>query len=272
MPKTCDFAIRRMKADLFVYPGKSASAKLQPGIINRMGDAHANPLRMLHFLIRCGTIAMPPEDYQMMVAIYLRHGELLKSLSDLMADSKSTDDDNQQIDALKKQISDDFATYESILMRSTVNTEVLSRFLGDELSDRGANDWFVILLLRVLAKKEAKFTINLSNHGRDFIQSWGSADKHTDPKLQAECYRSDPHLLVAAEYRHSSLSLAKLIEWGIVAQAEITNFMQAVYIPASRLVSYAVVGNKVIVDMHAPGGLEVVTSLANEVHVSDNEA
>lgn len=111
-----------------------------------IGDLHANALKLLHFLILNQIIVMSKADFDSFVEIYntannLLDREKLKKLSAIVDMIKVTD--------------------ESITVR----------LIGDEVADRGSNDYFVLKLIKKLReKKNLELEILYSNHGQEFLQ------------------------------------------------------------------------------------------------------
>lgn len=252
-------------ADLFVHPGRDPSADLDLHTENTLSDTHGQLFTILHFLVNRGVMDITPEDYQTLAEIYNRHATLLDKLEIANTSKGGT---LHRITTLKQQILKDFEQFESILSKSTFNTEVLTRFMGDGLSSEVGNDWFTLLLFKILHEKKAKYEILESDNSHDFKQAFVEARTTNNSKKCAAHYRNNSRFITDDSHRESSLNMARLIELGVLKQTEITEVVRSAYLPYSKLVSYSVVGDKVYLYLHAPSALETIRSLANTFRVT----
>lgn len=62
--------------------------------------------------------------------------------------------------------------FNTILDRIVFEKGRMIRLLGDELADRGANDYFTLKLLEKLQLNKVPVEILLSNHSVEFIESY----------------------------------------------------------------------------------------------------
>src|SRR5581483_9960414 len=117
-----------------------ADAKHPANIQNQLtiGDLHANGLKLLYFLVRQNVLEISSTDYATIVRIYLKSAH-----------------------ALTKQ---DLVDSNNIIANAKVNPVGTIRLLGDELADRGENDYFVLKILEKLSKENISIEILLSNH------------------------------------------------------------------------------------------------------------
>jgi hypothetical protein len=76
---------------------------------------------------------------------------------------------NNARDIIFEDINDARTCIDSIKLGSG-NKKRLIRLIGDELADRGANDYLTLLLLGKMKDLELKYEIIWSNHGNFFYQ------------------------------------------------------------------------------------------------------
>src|SRR5579883_2145455 len=108
-------------ADLEVYPKETKDTDCIPHANNEftIGDLHGNALKLLHFLVRQNVINLDEAEYAEFVKLYKK-------------DSKEIT--KEDLDVI----------FEKILAKMTANPVGTVRLIGDELSDRGANDYFTL--------------------------------------------------------------------------------------------------------------------------------
>jgi hypothetical protein len=128
--------------NLFEYPNVDKAADSCKEVT--IGDLHGNFIKFLYFLINQNIVNIAEDDFNQLVTIYKQ--------------SPLLDDDNT-IDK-----------FEMLLSKINISDrKVKVRLLGDELSDRGQNDYFTLKLIQILCKNDIDLEILLSNHGLGFI-------------------------------------------------------------------------------------------------------
>lgn len=178
------------------YPGKNCQLTI--------GDLHGNALKLLYFLVREGILDMSPNHYQMMVEIYQKN-----------------------INALTKT---DLTIFNKILNEASFKKlpkHILIRLLGDELADRGNNDYFVLKILEKLAKQDIPFEILFSNHGLEFIKVYEKGLPNNQSYLEKS----------KKKYARSLTNLRKLLTKQLVTMDEIKYLVQNFYLPFIKILS-----------------------------------
>lgn len=107
-----------------------------------IGDLHGNALKLFHFLVCEGVFQVSKSLYEEFVAIYNSSTKLNDAA---------------------------FQRTKVILSRLKVNKVKIVRLLGDEVFDRGNNDFLTLLILNKLKESNVPFEIMLSNHGFGFL-------------------------------------------------------------------------------------------------------
>jgi len=176
----------------------------RPGVTEvTIGDLHANAIKFLYFLIRHGIYTVTSENYLRLVCIYkTEYTELTKAQLEEFEDLLST-------------------------MQVIPNT-ILVRLIGDELADRGSNDYFVLKILEKLHHDNVRVEILLSNHGLEFIEAYERYPERK--KFEAT---------VMLNHTPSLKKMAYLIEKQLVKAEEILSIVHLCYKPKLKIISYS---------------------------------
>ena len=204
-----------------------------------LGDLHGNALKLLYFLIREGILTLAnSKQYDYFAEVYC------KSVEELTVN--------------------ELTTVQSIVNMSSVNNKIKICLIGDELADRGSNDYFTILLLEKLHTAGVNLEICLSNHGVEFINAYESGDF-----INSEFFEIMP-------FQSGSLyALKKLAtlfpELNILEQ--IHSFVDNIYKSSLKLISYDadIESKRIFIRTHAPCDLTVINEAADYLHTPYNE-
>lgn len=210
------------------------------GVEVTIGDLHGNSLKLLNFLIRNDVVKISREDYKLFVKIY----------------QKSPDD-------LSKK---DLAFFQIILNSADINPHHKIRFLGDDLCDRGMNDYYTLSIYQKLDAAGVPFDIVLSNHGNFFISAYERPKQSFSYNPYGE---GDNESTV-----QSMLYLGKLIDRGIVEKQHILEIIQNHYLKHLVLPGYTVnkQKNEITLYSHAPVDIAILSELAKDLNLSFNDA
>ncbi|MHB1947791.1 MAG: hypothetical protein ACYCQI_06740 [Gammaproteobacteria bacterium] len=222
------------EVSLYDYP-KKEERELKPGEEITLGDLHGNALKLVQTLIRENILNMSEEDYEAFVNIYTKKPDALTS---------------QHLDKFR-----------DILARSSINekaTQNLIRLIGDELSDRGSNDYFTLKILEMMGKANVPCEILLSNHSIEFLKCYDEGLENFKPKL-------------GAGQGISLENLGLLIEKGLVTRKEITDIVENYYKPKLKIVSCSIddseIPPSITIYSHAPVGIRTLAMLAKMFEV-----
>lgn len=194
-----------------------------------VGDMHGNALKFIYILIKHGIIThLSDEDYQTLVSIYYK-----------------------DVDQLTP---DDLAKFCEILDNAPVNSEGKLRLLGDELSDRGSNDYFTLKIIEKLRSKKVPIEIVLSNHAAEFIHAYETTRKFFSNVME-------PHFTV------SMINLQVLISRKLIARDEVIAIIKSAYKPLLKAVSYTLSEDlsSITIFSHAPIDLRAIRALAKRL-------
>lgn len=213
------------EVDLYEQLPTSIASELKagPGQFT-VGDLHGNAAKLLFILFEHGIASGLNEyEYKQMLSIY-----------------------KTPVNTLIKQQLIDFSQF---LQKMKLAKGYSLRLIGDELCDRGENDYFTLLILERL-KKDIDVDILLSNHGALFLQAYlfGNFGAVNLREGQEQSMHNMHELLKK-----------KMIEWFRVR--EIT---KQVYIPSLKLIDYVLSrdNKELIIFTHAPAGLEAIDAVA----------
>ncbi|WP_058535801.1 Dot/Icm T4SS effector Wip [Legionella saoudiensis] len=134
----------------------------------------------------------------------------------------------------------------------------LVRLIGDELADRGSNDYFTLRLLELLNDNGVKVHITISNHSNEFVTAYENLLNNLGLKAKEDV--SDPDKL-------SFLGLRILLEQGLVQESQITDLVQRVYKPTLKVIDYTLSDEGITLFSHAPVRFDVIEHIANKFGV-----
>jgi hypothetical protein len=171
------------QVDIYQFPSVDLIDK---GTQITIGDLHGNAMKLMFMLVTHGIATnINKEDYENLVKIYSIQAENLT----------------------KEHLGD----FNKILAKIEFNSDSTIRLIGDELADRGNNDYFTLKILEKLHDHKVPVEIIVSNHSIEFIEASEKQKDFRAPMLNNE------HAL-------SMKNLQTLVEKGIVEREEILKF------------------------------------------------
>lgn len=117
-----------------------------PHNVYTLGDLHGNAMKLIFILQKYGVFELKQDDFEGLWKVYDTPIDLL------------TNPDNK--DVILKVLN----KFDRTLKQVKKNKPGLLVLIGDELADRGQNDWFTLLVLDALHHANIPFQIQLSNH------------------------------------------------------------------------------------------------------------
>lgn len=217
-----------------------------------IGDLHSNAIKLLYFLVRHGIIEISAIHYDRVVAIYYAtnnlHHEELKNPARVNFYKNLIVEFNTLIDEIK-----------------ILTNKIRITFIGDELADRGGNDYFILKIIQKLHHDHIDMTILLSNHGVEFIEAY-ECYAAREKKLFGTCIPSKGSA-------QSLYKLAILIEYNVISFHEIHTIVENCYLPSLKLLDYSLNDNtQISLFSHAPIGLTEIELLAKKMSVTFNSS
>jgi hypothetical protein len=148
-----------------------------------------------------------------------------------------------------------------IINRLKFHSHLTVRLLGDELADRGSNDYFTLKILEKLAKSEVSVEILLSNHSIEFIQAYETNEKFV-------------RQIMSEAHTHSMQNMQRFIDKQLVSRKDIMKMIQETYQPALKAIAYSLneKNKEITIYSHAPIGFSVIEQLAIKLQVEYKDA
>jgi hypothetical protein len=204
-----------------------------PDDVVTIGDLHGNAIKLLFFLIREKAFSITETNYNKLVKIYRKN--------------------------TNKLTPNDLIQFENIVnnMQKLVDAPLL-RLIGDELADRGKNDYFTLLLLKKMDSDNINFDILLSNHSAEFIDAFKKG-------LSSEVIT---HLSSAGQ-DNSIQGLADLLRNNLVKSDDVDDLVQNHYLKHISLLNYEIDNSSEIPEItlftHAPVNFGVIERLHHQL-------
>ena len=240
MNKILHTQVKEEGVQLGDYP--SLHSPLEPNMQITMGDLHGNALKLMRILIQFHIFNLSKEAYHKLVAIY----EL----------------ESQDVTVEVKKAFDD------IIAQAQVNIlppGFFLRFIGDELCDRGSNDYFILKLIEKIGVSNVPFEILLSNHGYEFLKTYLQGLRETHSYMEQ------------TSFGVSLAALRYLMNKKVVLEDEIFDIVEKHYLPHVKLFGCTIhtITKKqeaVTVYMHAPNPFSHVKKVADCLGVPYEDA
>lgn len=219
--------------DVSIYSKPSLDSKypVDKGAQITIGDLHGNAMKFIFTLVKHGIIInISDDDYQTLVKIYQ------KDSADLT--------------------SDDLKQFNEIINSLSFSTEAKLRLLGDELSDRGSNDYFTLKIIEKLHSSHVPLEIILSNHSTEFI-------------LAYETKRKFFATVMENRFTQSMINLQILIAKKLITRDDIINIINKSYKPLLKAISYTINNDLTSITLfsHAPIDIRAIRALAKRLAV-----
>ncbi len=165
----------------------------------------------------------------------------------------------ENIEKLNIQVKENFpdiiARFNAFLDKLEVDRKPgLIRLIGDELADRGKNDYFMLAFMNYLKEKDVNFKITISNHSNEFITF--------NEGVQSE--------VVSSYDRPSLAGLKLLLDNDIVSKATMDGWVNNAYTPNLKAIDYQLAdGNPPTIRLftHAPVRFDIIEKIANKLGV-----
>lgn len=219
--------------NLYTHPDKQPIADDTRHV--SVGDMHGNALKLIYHLIEEGFLTLrDPADYDTLKKIYTT--------------------------PVHKLTQKDIYLFERIINKSTCNNDRSLTIIGDELADRGMNDYFTLLVLNKLHSSQVMVDIMLSNHSVEFLRDFEKA------------HFSGNNILGPAQ----AISLQRmvyLIRTGLIDEKNVRNLVTTAYLPTIKAIGYTVSEDKKSISLftHAPVGLETIENIAKKYNIEYKE-
>ena len=186
--------------DIYQYPTRIAEPSPLP-IQLALGDLHANAIKFIYFLIREGVLTIGRNDFAELVEIYKTptenlSAEKLAAFNNIIARAKATSSPHHII------------------------------FIGDDLADRGMNDYFILKIYEKLSLSNINFEVLISNHTSQFLNQFFHGLENENQTLYINKY---------ASFGTSLSNLQTLIVEKKIDSNEIFHILHSHYLPKLTL-------------------------------------
>ena len=232
--------------DISLFPG----AVSPPGAeaCFAIGDLHGNAFKLIHFLVKTGVMVLDEANYHHLLAIY-----------------------ETPLPVLSKE---HLALFSKILAEAKIQLPKKITLIGDELSDRGMNDYYTLKVLEKLKEEGVSLDITLSNHSiiawQRFMEVQVALDKlATAEEKRAFLVEYRPALTMGDKdsiyFERSLHNYFTLIQYGLVDETEFRRLANEVYLPSLKLIDYRIdeKTGELTLFTHAPIGLKDIARIAD---------
>jgi hypothetical protein len=128
--------------------------------------------------------------------------------------------------------------------------------IGDDLADRGKNDYLTLFVYTVLKNLNVNFEVIASNHNMEFIRQYAYGFKN-DSKV----------IFAGKEFFCSLTGMSEDIKRKLFDEESISNLIENSYLPYMKLLSYSVQDNTITYFSHAPINRQRIRSLALQMNI-----
>ncbi len=218
-----------------------------------IGDLHGNALKFVYFLlynnvVRFKNDSTKKQDYAQFVEIY-----------EGLASAQAIEDP----DTKKAKLHEIINSFKDFMGKLEVTDQAsFVRLIGDELADRGSNDYLTLKILEFLHANAVKCAITISNHSNDFITAY---EKISEGKFGEA-------IGISTRQKPSFIGLQSLIEEGIVPLTDITKIVETIYKPTLKVIDYTLSDEGISLFTHAPVRFDIIKDLALKMRVVYNDS
>jgi hypothetical protein len=225
-------------ANLLHSPAIDEQHLAMAGHVLALGDLHGNALKLMYFLIRHGIAKLTDKQYQQLADIYY------KDVTELS--------------------SNDIVKFKTIVSEVHYQSSAHICFIGDDLADRGSNDYFTLLIFQALHQAHVNFTILLSNHNTEFLKVYLSGLENNLIQTPASNIYYATTISIGDQDK-SLQNLGYLLAQYLISFNEINSIVKQCYLPHLQLLYVLKESNKkLLLFTHAPTGLAVIKGLAQK--------
>lgn len=247
-------------ADLNEYPSVLPHAQNSENTHIAIGDLHGNALKLIYILIEEGVLELNEADY--------------KKLRDIYQDPFCIDPKYQgrRLNAIDENIKE----FKRIISNAQVNQACAITLIGDELADRGNNDYFTLLVLQRLKEADVDIDIMISNHSVEFIRNFQLGYVNTGlysilPDQTPSLGNMSRLMNVAVPdgTRPDGTRPEGTIQTRpLIDSTEVRKIVDETYKPMVKAIGYTLDSNdQITIYSHAPIGLETIKALAQKFNI-----
>lgn len=207
-----------------------------------IGDLHGNAMKFIFFLIKEGIFDLHQKDYLALASIYQQDFNLL---------------DDEEVKGYLHQ-------FNHLVDKLVLKRKALVRLIGDELADRGQNDYFILKILQKLKQQDVPVDILMSNHSIEYIEA--------TERLEERSGKFDTTILDKPFFQgHASSlhNLENLRQRGLISTKEVLEITSTSYKPNIKAVSYSLSEDQQEITLYSHAGIDihVIALLAEKFNV-----
>lgn len=144
------------------------------------------------------------------------------------------------------------------------DTQSTIRLIGDELSDRGVNDIFILLLYKFLKLNGVKITTLISNHNIEFIYFYLESLNMSEKE-----FANIADYGISNRFKISLFSLKHMMHMGLFTKENLKHYVENYYLPTLKLIDFNLSEDGGIrLFSHAPIRFEIIRILASTLGVT----
>lgn len=249
-----------------------------------LGDLHSNAPKLIYALLThqiaefdSSQVSDPAAEYQRFIECYEKMGAIAEDFSFTQALNKEeqTRASREQLEQAieknerklkayginrnntKQTLKDIKQEFDQFLTKLKITNPTLIRLIGDELSDRGSNDYFILKIIDFLKKQQVPVTTLISNHSDNFIQN------------KEQIKNKQPYINSLLSDQCTSLTgLALFKNNDVIDDAEFDTLSNA-YLSTVKVLDYTLSadGNDIQLFTHAPVAFETIKRAAQAMGI-----
>lgn len=221
-----------------------------------IGDLHANVMKLIHFLMSYGVIYFPQDaqkHYAELVQIYSDVEQLFLELSELKEEGLGL---GEAFKVYGSRIKDRLDQFNNVIdLLKICDSPPLVRLIGDELADRGCNDYFMLKMIVFLKQNNINLRINLSNHGNAFLFYYDNF-----------FYAKEKNKPITSEQRPSLKRFKSLLrDFEYISCDKVKDWVENYYLPSIYAIDYQIEKKKITLFTHAPIEFGIIARIAKQL-------
>jgi len=225
------------------------------------GDLHGNTIKLIHLLIMHGVLELGKgkDDYDKLIELYDKAG---KYKNNAFPKGPST-----HFKVGSNLTRSDIEQFSLIVKRMKFNNKHSISFIGDELADRGFNDYFTLMIFNEMKLKGVDYEVMLSNHGAVFLK-WCQSFLNNSP------YTDDDLKMLQSNQQDSLIRLNNILFLlDNNEQKYLKKIIKEVYLPSLKIVScvYDYDEQLIINFTHAPTNYKILERIAIDLELLNAE-
>ena len=131
------------------------------------------------------------------------------------------------------------------------------RLIGDELADRGSNDYFTLKIFKLLHQQQVRLHIVLSNHGVEFIRAY-ELESFQPVKAQN---------VIADTQKASLMGLKFFLDHHLISKSNLLALINTTYKSTLKLLDYTISHEGITLYTHAPVRFDTLAKIARRLGV-----